>query len=158
VLLGSVAGAFAGVVFWSSKLTGRAFPEPVARTAALPLLGGIALAGIPDVISGFLDQPAGLHAGPVDDGVQFLNVVSLIGMCLFALGVVLFALGLLRTLMGGPRFAPNNPWQGHTLEWSTVSPPPLGNFGEPVPVVRSERPLLDPVAADAGDADSGGAA
>jgi cytochrome c oxidase subunit 1 len=158
VLLGSVAGAFAGAVYWSSKLTGRSFPEPIARTAALPLLGGIALAGIPDIISGFLDQPAGLHEGSVDDGVQFLNVLSLIGMCLFAAGVLLFALGLVRTFAGGPRFAPNNPWQGHTLEWSTLSPPPLGNFSEPVPRVRSERPLLDPVAASAADADTGGAA
>lgn len=159
VLLGAVASAFGGAVYWASKITGRAFPEPIARLAALPLLGGIALLGIADIVSGFLDQPAGLVVGPVDDGVEVFNVLALIGTCLVLLGVLVFAAGLLRTVAGGPKFASNNPWQGHTLEWSTVSPPPLGNFGEPVPLVRSERPLLDPVAADAaGDAETGGAA
>jgi cytochrome c oxidase subunit 1 len=51
------------------------------------------------------------------------------------------------------RFAPNNPWQGHTLEWATVSPPPTGNFSEPIPLVCSASPLLDPVP----EADNGGA-
>lgn len=159
VLFGAVASALGGAVYWSSKLTGRAFPEPIARTAALPFLGGIALLGIADIISGFLDQPGGLYSGPVDDGVEVLNLVSLIGMVLVTLGVLVFALGLVRTVAGGPRYASNNPWEGHTLEWATVSPPPVGNFSEPVPVVRSERPLLDPVDADAtGEANSGGAA
>jgi cytochrome c oxidase subunit 1 len=146
VLLAAAAGGAAGVVYWSSKLTGRAFPEPLARTAALPLLAGIALAGITDVISGFLDQPEGLVNGTVKDSVEALNVVSLIGVALVALGALIFLAGFVKTLVGGPRYAPNNPWKGHTLEWATVSPPPIGNFTEPLPPVRSERPLLDPVA------------
>jgi len=35
-----------------------------------------------------------------------------------------------------------DPWQGHTLEWATASPPPPHNF-DVLPEVRSERPLLD---------------
>jgi heme/copper-type cytochrome/quinol oxidase subunit 1 len=159
VLLGSVAAGAAGAVYWSSKLTGRVFGEPLARTAALPLLAGIALVGIPDVISGFLDQRAGVFVGPVDDGVPVLNVVSLVGMVLVALGALAFFAGYARTLAGGPKFASNNPWQGHTLEWATVSPPPRGNFAGPLPIVRSERPLLDPApdAATATGTDDGGA-
>jgi heme/copper-type cytochrome/quinol oxidase subunit 1 len=145
VLLAAVAGGIGGTVYWSAKLTGRLFPEGIARALTLPLLGGIALAGIPDVISGFLDQPTGLVDGSVKDGVQALNVVSLVGLVLVALAALGFLAGYARLLAGGPRYAPNNPWQGHTLEWATVSPPPVGNFSEPLPVVRSERPLLDPV-------------
>src|SRR5690606_400234 len=115
------------------------------------LLAGIALAGIPDVISGFLDQPSGLVDGEVEDGVQVLNVLSLIGMGVVALGALLLLGGFARALAGGARYAPNNPWKGHTLEWATVSPPPIGNFTEPLAPVRSERPLLDPVVTD-GDA------
>jgi heme/copper-type cytochrome/quinol oxidase subunit 1 len=158
VLLGSVAAGAAGAVYWSSKLTGRVFAEPVARTAALPLLAGIALVGIPDVISGFLDQRSGVFVGPVDDGVPVLNVVSLVGMVLVALGALMFLAGYARTLAGGPKYASNNPWQGHTLEWATVSPPPRGNFAGPLPIVRSERPLLDPAPDAAGTGtDDGGA-
>jgi heme/copper-type cytochrome/quinol oxidase subunit 1 len=145
VLLAAVAGGIGGTVFWSAKLTGRLFPESVARTLALPLLIGIALAGIPDVISGFLDQPGGWYVGPVDDGVELLNVISLVGFGFVALAALMFLGAYAKQLAGGARYAPNNPWQGHTLEWATVSPPPIGNFSEAVPVVRSERPLLDPV-------------
>jgi heme/copper-type cytochrome/quinol oxidase subunit 1 len=117
----------------------------------LPLLGGVALVGIPQVIGGFLDQRAGIVEGPVKDGVDVVNVLSLVGMILVALGLLVFLAGLARTLAGGPRYAANDPWDGHTLEWATISPPPLGNFGEPLAEVRSERPLLDL-------ADNGGAA
>jgi hypothetical protein len=146
VVLAAIAGGIAGTVYWSAKLTGRLFPEPAARFMALLLLGGIALAGIPDVISGFLDQPAGLVEGPVKDGVQLLNVISLIGMAIVAFAALGFLASYGRLLTRGAKYAPNNPWQGHTLEWATVSPPPIGNFSEPLAVVRSERPLLDPAA------------
>ena len=38
-----------------------------------------------------------------------------------------------------------NPWQAHTLEWATSSPPPRFNFNltYPVPRVRSYALLLD---------------
>jgi heme/copper-type cytochrome/quinol oxidase subunit 1 len=154
VVLAAVTGAVAGTVYWSAKVTGRLFPEGIARSLSLPLLAGIALAGIPDVVSGFLDQPTGLGVDPVEDGVAVLNVVSLIGWVLVALAAVGFLAGYARVLAGGPRYAPNNPWQGHTLEWATVSPPPAGNFSEPLAPVQSERPLLDPVP----ETDTGGAA
>ena len=41
--------------------------------------------------------------------------------------------------------APPNPWQAHTLEWATSSPPPRFNFNleYPVPRARSYAPLLN---------------
>ena len=47
----------------------------------------------------------------------------------------------------------DDPWGGHTLEWATTSPPPAGNFLEPVGPILSERPLLD--AAEPGDTERG---
>jgi heme/copper-type cytochrome/quinol oxidase subunit 1 len=38
--------------------------------------------------------------------------------------------------------AGNDPWDGHTLEWFTTSPPPHHNFNR-LPPVRSERPTWD---------------
>ena len=145
VLLGAAVAGAAGIVYWASKLTGRRYPEAIARLAVLPLLGGVALAGLPDLIGGFLDQPSGLVEGSVKDGVEALNAVSFVGFILVALGALVFIGGLARMFAAGPRRATDNPWDGHTLEWATVSPPPLGNFSEPLPEVRSERPLLDAV-------------
>ena len=42
----------------------------------------------------------------------------------------------------GPRNAPDDPWDGNTLEWATTSPPPPYNF-DSLPPIRSERPLFD---------------
>ena len=36
----------------------------------------------------------------------------------------------------------DDPWGGQTLEWSTSSPPPRGNFAEPVGEVTSATPLV----------------
>lgn len=151
VLLAATMIGIGGVVYWSSKLTGRAFLEPAARLAVLPLLGGALLLGGGDFIAGFFDQPSGFVTSAVRDGAEAMNVVSLIGAVLFALGVLLVLAALARTFVPSGSSAPANPWQGHTLEWAAPSPPPVGNFREALPLVRSERPLLD-------DAAHGGAA
>ena len=43
----------------------------------------------------------------------------------------------------GATLASADPVDGHTLEWTTASPPPSGNFAAAVGAVRTERPLLD---------------
>jgi heme/copper-type cytochrome/quinol oxidase subunit 1 len=60
------------------------------------------------------------------------------------LGIVLAVLALLRTaLSGSPAEGPgDDPWAGHTLEWTTSSPPPVGNFASLLEVT-SEAPLYD---------------
>ena len=40
------------------------------------------------------------------------------------------------------RPAGNDPWEGHTLEWWTTSPPPRHNFTD-LPPIRSFSPLLE---------------
>ena len=40
------------------------------------------------------------------------------------------------------RPAGDDPWEAHTLEWATSSPPPRHNF-DALPPIRSYAPLLD---------------
>ncbi len=117
--------------------------EPAARLAVLPLLGGAVLLGGGDFVAGFFDQPSGLVTSGVRSGAEAMNVVGLIGAGLFALGALLVLAALARTFVPSGASAPADPWNGHTLEWAAGSPPPVGNFREAVPTVRSERPLLD---------------
>ena len=59
------------------------------------------------------------------------------------LGVVVFVLNLLGSVAGGRGTpAADDPWEGHTLEWATTSPPPPHNF-DAVPDVRSAEPMVD---------------
>jgi len=142
-LLGGLCAALGGVAWWSSKLIGRSFSE-LGRPLALLLAGGAFVAAVPELIAGFRDQPGGFvpTLDSVKDGVELSNTISAIGLVLVFLGVLGFIGLLLKSLMGGES-AVADPVDGHTLEWTTASPPPVGNFAEAVPAVRSERPLLD---------------
>jgi heme/copper-type cytochrome/quinol oxidase subunit 1 len=149
VLLATVTAALGGVAFWAPKLYGRLLPEALGRmTATLLLLGTLVLA-VPYGIAGFLDQPRPLDAAAAADlsdkaTVEVLNLIAAIGGVIVVLGVVLAVLGLLRSVLstpagGGPG---DDPWAGHTLEWTTSSPPPVGNFAGLLEVT-SEAPLYD---------------
>ena len=152
VLLAVMLGLFGGVVHWSPKIWGRGFPEGASTALALGALVGTVVLALPDVVSGFLDQTSRL-GGPSSGHVstiEALNVVSAIGGGILLL-VALGFLGLLARTTAGARDAADDPWEGHTLEWATTSPPPVGNF-DSLPPVLSEAPLYD--ARHAAEADS----
>jgi cytochrome c oxidase subunit 1 len=50
------------------------------------------------------------------------------------LGQMIFFWNVIRSLRRG-EIAGENPWESATLEWTTPSPAPHGNFGEKLPVV-----------------------
>jgi cytochrome c oxidase subunit 1 len=79
------------------------------------------------------------------DGFDTLNLISSIGAMLLGLSTLPFLWNVWRTLRKRSSLpdAGANPWDGHTLEWHTSSPPPPGNFSEALPPIRSERPVWD---------------
>jgi heme/copper-type cytochrome/quinol oxidase subunit 1 len=150
VLAGTIAG-IGGVVYWAPKIFGRQLPEGLARLVAVLLLLGTILWSFPDIVSGVLGQSAVPGAAPVDNkgAIEALNLVSAAG------GVVLAVAGLavVLLLLGGRRadLPGDDPWGGHTLEWATSSPPPVGNFAS-LPEITSEAPLYDARHREAADA------
>jgi heme/copper-type cytochrome/quinol oxidase subunit 1 len=50
---------------------------------------------------------------------------------------------VLRSVRKGPQASAADPWDGHTLEWATASPPARTNFTDELPPIESDRPLLD---------------
>jgi heme/copper-type cytochrome/quinol oxidase subunit 1 len=145
VLLAAAIAALGGLVYWSPKLFGRQLREGSATLAGVLLLVGTVGLALPELITGVLDQPARLATGDVRDGVEALNLVSLIGGGVLLLGVLVFLgalFGALAARRNGDDATPDDPWEGHTLEWATPSPPPLRNFVE-LPPIRSATPVLD---------------
>jgi heme/copper-type cytochrome/quinol oxidase subunit 1 len=154
VLLGTIVAALGGVAFWAPKLYGRLLPEAAGRLVATVLVLGTLVLAVPYAIAGFLDEPRPLEAAAATDlsdksTVEILNLIAAIGGAVVVLGIVLAVLTLLRTAFssvstsaegaGGPG---DDPWAGHTLEWTTSSPPPVGNFAGLLEVT-SEAPLYD---------------
>jgi cytochrome c oxidase subunit 1 len=76
-----------------------------------------------------------------DLGWNGLNFLSTVGAFLVAVALLLFIWNVWRSLRG-PRTAPDDPWEGNSLEWVTSSPPPHHNFHQ-IPQIISERPAFD---------------
>ncbi len=156
VLGAAVIGAVAGLYYWAPKMFGRRLTGPLGALAGLAMFGGAVLAGGSNVVAGMLHEgdrvftPGAYDLVTETNAVEVLNIVGFVGVVLVGAGLVLVLLDLIVAIgLGkGSAEAADDPWNGHTLEWATDSPPPLGNF--PVaPVATSERPLLDAKEGDA---------
>lgn len=148
-IVAGILGVAAGLHYWPTKLVGAPLKEGAGRLAAAVLLVGGVAAGVPDIVSGFLDQPFGVSAlASVEDGVEALNAVTLVGGIVVLLGVALVLLNL-AVGRNGDGEVPADPWDGQTLEWATASPPAPGGPG-PLEPVTSAEPLLDKKEASAG--------
>ncbi|HJM97704.1 MAG TPA: cbb3-type cytochrome c oxidase subunit I [Acidimicrobiales bacterium] len=148
-LIASIIASVAGLYYWSPKIFGNKLNNNVGVLSGLAMFGGLLLSGGSNLINGFLDESESVYMANAYDGiwnqnaVEFVNIIGLIGSILLIGGISLVIFDLITSVIlgKGDVDSAENPWNGHTLEWATQSPPPSGNFEEP-PIVHSERPLL----------------
>jgi cytochrome c oxidase subunit 1 len=131
---GAIMGYLGGIHYWWPKITGRLYPEFLARIAAIVLFIGFNLTFFPQFILGYLGMPRRYHNYPPE--YQVLNVMSTAGASILALGYLLPMIYLTWSMRYG-RVAGKNPWPATGLEWTTDSPPLTENFHE-TPVVEWE--------------------
>jgi heme/copper-type cytochrome/quinol oxidase subunit 1 len=155
VLLGAALAGLAGVAFWAPKIYGKLLPDGLVRLGATLVALGALVAAVPQAVAGLVYDQARFVAGgtaTVDPGdldtVETLDLVSAIGLAVVVLGGLAAAAALAARRRRDPG---DDPWDGHTLEWTTSSPPPVGNFAT-VPAITSEAPLYDARHAAATDA------
>ncbi len=122
---GAVMGYVGGIHFWWPKITGKLYPEFLARTAAVILFVGFNLTFFPQFILGYLGMPRRYHSYPPE--FQSLNVMSTAGASILALGYLLPMIYLTWSIKYGKVAGPN-PWPATGLEWKTASPPITENF------------------------------
>lgn len=169
LIYGAVLAALGAIVWWLPKLTGRRVGTAAASGLALLGAAGAALASIPHLVAGFLDQPAvalfldspqsnaatdiGLISTRwANDGPgELLNLLVAIGHIAVGVAVLGIVACALRSLAGRGTAVGADAWgSGQTLEWSTLSPAPADNYVA-APIVRSSEPVLDAAADDAAD-------
>ena len=141
---GSLFGLFAGVYFWFPKVSGRMLREGLGKVHFWLWIAGMNLTFLPMFWSGLDGMPRRIPTYLPRDGFTTENLLATIGAGLLGLGALAFVLNVVVSAVR-PEHAPPNPWQAHTLEWATSSPPPTFNFSSehPVPPVHGYAPLLD---------------
>lgn len=128
---GTVMAYLGGLHYWWPKMSGRMYPEGLAKFAAVVLFIGFNLTFFPQYVLGYLGMPRRYHSYPPE--FQVLNVMSTAGASILAVGYLLPMAYFIWSMRYGPIAGPN-PWPGTGLEWQTTSPPPEKNF-EVTPVV-----------------------
>jgi cytochrome o ubiquinol oxidase subunit I len=133
---GVVFGYFAGLAYWFPKVTGFKLEPRFGRYAFWCWLVGFLLAFGPLYILGLMGATRRLDHYSASLGWQWLFIVAGVGAAIIALGVgfQLLQLGhsIVRRKSNIDRTG--DPWDGRTLEWSTLSPAPFYNFAV-LPVV-----------------------
>jgi cytochrome c oxidase subunit I len=115
-------------------MTGRMYPEWVAKVSGVLVFLGFNLTFFPQFILGYLGMPRRYHVYPEE--FQVLNVLSTAGASILGVGYLLPLLYFFWSLRYG-EVASANPWGATGLEWQTPSPPPTENFAR-TPVVTGE--------------------
>ncbi len=140
---GLIMGLFAGFYYWFPKVTGRMLDETLGKWNFWLFVIGANMTFFPMHFVGLLGMPRRIFTYAPELNLENLNVVISIGGFLTGVGALIFVWNVIRSLKKG-EIAGNNPWDSHTLEWATTSPPAEYNFAE-LPEVRTREPLWDGV-------------
>ena len=141
VMGGTVVFAFfAAVYFWWPKVTGRMLSNRLGTIHFVLTFIGFNMTFFVMHILGRNGMPRRVADYAPEDRFEGLNMISSIGAVVLGLSVIPFVIAIVRGLRG-PKAAGADPWEAHTLEWATSSPPPPHNFTW-LPPIRSERPVF----------------
>jgi cytochrome o ubiquinol oxidase subunit 1 len=129
VIGGVVFGAFAGYTLWFPKAFGFTLDERLGKASFWCWFVGFYLAFMPLYVLGLMGATRRMQHY-ADPGWQPLMVVALCGALVILAGIVLTVVQLVVSIRTRDRRrdTSGDPWNGRTLEWSTVSPPPAYNF------------------------------
>jgi cytochrome c oxidase subunit 1 len=144
LLAGSFFGFLAGFYLWFPKATGIMLNERLGKLHFVLMVIGTNTAFIPMFFLGYYGMPRWVPTYPASAGFTTLSLISSIGAGVIGIAMCVFIWNIYVSARARVP-AGLNPWQAHTLEWATSSPPPRFNFNltYPVPRVRSYAPLLD---------------
>jgi cytochrome o ubiquinol oxidase subunit 1 len=144
IIGGVVFGVMAGISFWCPKAFGFKMHDGLGKASFWCWLVGFYVAFMPLYALGFMGATRRLSHYDASTGWHPLFVVAFVGALIIAAGIGFQVLQIVVSVIK----AKNNqdytgdPWDGRTLEWATMSPPPFYNFAR-VPTITSLEPFWD---------------
>jgi len=134
---GSLFGIFAGIYYWYPKMFGRMMSERLGKLHFWLTFISYNLVFFPMHIIGLGGHPRRVSSIMEYDlfkPLQHWNVFMTYAALVLGAVQLIFAWNFIASWFLGKK-ADRNPWHGNTLEWTTPSPAPHGNF-EVTPIVH----------------------
>jgi cytochrome o ubiquinol oxidase subunit I len=130
VIIGGVLfGAFAGYTYWFPKAFGFRLHEGLGKAAFWCWFIGFYLAFMPLYVLGFEGMTRRMQHYDVPAWHPWL-LIAAVGAAVILAGIVLQIAQLVVSFRHREKLrdVTGDPWNGHSLEWATASPPPPFNF------------------------------
>jgi cytochrome o ubiquinol oxidase subunit I len=130
VIIGSVVfGVMAGYTYWFPKAFGFTLDERIGKWIFWCWFIGFYLAFMPSYALGLMGATRRMQHISDPSWMPYL-MVELIGAVIILFAILLTAVQLFYSIKtrGQRRDITGDPWDGRTLEWLTLSPPPHYNF------------------------------
>jgi cytochrome o ubiquinol oxidase subunit 1 len=129
IISGVVFGFFAGLTYWFPKVFGFTLHDGLGKIAAWLWSIGFVLAFGPLFVLGLMGATRRLDHY-TDPSWQPLFIIAGVGAAIIGLGVACQLLQLFVSIRQRKQNVDTtgDPWNGRTLEWSTVSPAPFYNY------------------------------
>jgi cytochrome c oxidase subunit 1 len=127
VMFGGTGFAFFGALhYWYPKIWGKMYNKVVANIAFVLLFIGFNTLYFPMLVVGLMGMPRRYYDYLPE--FHLPNMISTYGSWVLATGILLMVGNLIAGFYRKGSKVGRNPWNGITLEWQTLSPPPLENF------------------------------
>ena len=129
IIGGVVFGVMAGYTYWFPKAFGFTLDERLGKASFWCWFVGFYLAFMPLYILGLMGATRRMQHYD-NPAWQPYFIVAMIGALIIFAGVVLTIVQLVYSIRTRDRRrdVTGDPWDGRTLEWATLSPPPVFNF------------------------------
>ena len=138
---GSLFGLFAGIYYWWPKMFGRVLNETLGKLNFWLMFIGFNVTFFPMHFLGLDGMPRRIYTYSEGMGWDLWNMVATVGAFIIGMSVISFLHNVFYSMRRADR-APDDPWDGRTLEWSISSPPPPYNFKE-IPTVHGRDPFWE---------------
>jgi cytochrome c oxidase subunit I len=135
----AIIGTFAAFTYWFPKMFGRMMNDTLGKIHFWGTVIPFNFIFIPLFVLGIGGQHRRIYnyehfPDLAGEGMYQLREIATISLLVMLAFQLVFFYNCIMSWRKGPK-APKNPWNANTLEWTTESPPPHGNWPEGLPNV-----------------------